>query len=494
MGKLITSICSMHSVDKSKSTTDLDYSQYIDNTFYKSELDEFFDMFYNKKPGYKRGIFIFGKSGVGKSYYLKKYLKEHNYDPIFYEPHEQRNKNNLNLDNTSNTRVNVLNIFKKEKKRVVIVIDKIENMNNGDKSGLSLLIKSLKIKKNKKNTDDNINPIICIGNTNSEKKIKELMETCKVITIDNPTNTIIKTIITKKLGSSFSNKKNIVYINNNYYKLNIFLQYHSLFGNKCASMKKPTILDDSSQSNENAEKSKENELLYSFDEKNTKQIVKNLYTDYYSIYNHKRLINDNDRTIVGLIWYENLSSIFDHISCKKMEKSAQINLYKSILDKICISDLMDRVIFQKQIWFFSEYSSLLKIFYSNWLLHKNIDKHILMNASKDEIIFTKVLTKYSTEYNNYLFLGDLCEKLLIDTKDLFFLFQYLFYLQEKNDDASQTTKTSSQATGQALIDSPGNTNILSEYEELKDKIQTHEITRLDINRMRRFFDFFFREN
>jgi hypothetical protein len=155
---------------------------------------------------------------------------------------------------------------------------------------------------------------------------------------------------------------------------------------------------------------------------------------------------------------------------------------------------MDRVIFQKQIWFFSEYSSLLKIFYSNWLLHKNIDKHILMNASKDEIIFTKVLTKYSTEYNNYLFLGDLCEKLLIDTKDLFFLFQYLFYLQEKNDDASQTIKSSSKANDQSLISSIGNTNILSEYEELKDKIQTHEITRLDINRMRRFFEFFFREN
>ena len=32
---------------------------------------------------------------------LFKNTKEHNYDPIFYEPHEQRNKNNLNLDNTS---------------------------------------------------------------------------------------------------------------------------------------------------------------------------------------------------------------------------------------------------------------------------------------------------------------------------------------------------------------------------------------------------------
>ena len=54
-----------------------------------------------------------------------------------------------------------------------------------------------------------------------------------------------------------------------------------------------------------------------------------------------------------------------------------------------------------------------------------------MNASKDEIIFTKVLTKYSTEYNNYLLLGDLCEKLLIDTKDLSFYFSICFIFKKK---------------------------------------------------------------
>ena len=48
------------------------------------------------------------------------------------------------------------------------------------------------------------------------------------------------------------------------------------------------------------------------------------------------------------------------------------------------------------------------------------------------IRFTKVLTKYSTEYNNYLFIQNLCLILNMDKKDLF---SYFIYLKKifKND-------------------------------------------------------------
>ena len=42
-----------------------------------------------------------------------------------------------------------------------------------------------------------------------------------------------------------------------------------------------------------------------------------------------------------------------------------------------------------------------------------------------EIIFTKVLTKYSTEYNNTIFIQALCNKLMMDKKDLFSFFLHL---------------------------------------------------------------------
>ena len=36
-----------------------------------------------------------------------------------------------------------------------------------------------------------------------------------------------------------------------------------------------------------------------------------------------------------------------------------------------------------------------------------------------EIRFTKILTKYSTEYNNQLFIQNLCQELNLDIKDMF---------------------------------------------------------------------------
>ena len=45
------------------------------------------------------------------------------------------------------------------------------------------------------------------------------------------------------------------------------------------------------------------------------------------------------------------------------------------------------------------------------------------------IRFTKVLTKYSTEYNNILFVQNLCEQLDMDKKDLF---SFFLYMRKKN--------------------------------------------------------------
>ena len=51
-------------------------------------------------------------------------------------------------------------------------------------------------------------------------------------------------------------------------------------------------------------------------------------------------------------------------------------------------------------------SSLLKIFYNNKIFHEeNINK----KEYKKDIRFTKILTKYSTEYNNQIFIQNLCQ-------------------------------------------------------------------------------------
>jgi hypothetical protein len=161
-------------------------------------------------------------------------------------------------------------------------------------------------------------------------------------------------------------------------------------------------------------------------------------------------MNDTDRTIVGLLWHENIIDILNKIPFNK-----SILIYNSILNKICFSDYIDRITFQKQIWQFNEMSSLMKTFYTNFIINKNIDK-LVIDEKLSEIRFTKVLTKYSTEYNNSLFTQELCQKLSLDKKDMFILFIEL-------------------------------RNIYKE-EELYMLLETYEITKLDINRIYRFID------
>ena len=71
-----------------------------------------------------------------------------------------------------------------------------------------------------------------------------------------------------------------------------------------------------------------------------------------------------------------------------------------------------------------EMSSLIKTFYNNNLLINNNYKY-----EKEPIRFTKVLTKYSTEYNNQLFIQGFSQQLNVDKKDLL-----LYFYKNSSDD------------------------------------------------------------
>jgi len=118
------------------------------------------------------------------------------------------------------------------------------------------------------------------------------------------------------------------------------------------------------------------------------------------------------------------------------------------------------VTFQNQIWQFNEMSSLIKTFYNNKKFHDFFkdnhkeDKQKLVKIAN--VRFTKVLTKYSTEYNNLLFIQKMCQKMGIDKKDLFCFFLYL--KKSSNDD---------------------------EMYKMMDDI---EVTKLDVNRIYKYLD------
>jgi hypothetical protein len=186
-----------------------------------------------------------------------------------------------------------------------------------------------------------------------------------------------------------------------------------------------------------------------------KKITQTLIDRPIPIKNHNTVMNETDRTIVALLWHENIID-----TLYKIKKNKSFPLYYKILENICFADYTDRITFQKQIWQFNEMSSLVKTFKNNKLYHETFKKKQKYNPT--EVRFTKVLTKYSTEYNNSLFIQSLCQQLGMDKKDLF---SFFLELKNKYDD----------------------TQLLLLFEN-------YEINKLDINRIYRYLDKYTKEN
>ena len=76
-------------------------------------------------------------------------------------------------------------------------MDDIDGMNNGDKGGINSLIKIIRPKKTKKQKQEELsmNPIICVGNNQVDKKIKELVSQCKYIQLNTPSKEQVAKIL-----------------------------------------------------------------------------------------------------------------------------------------------------------------------------------------------------------------------------------------------------------------------------------------------------------
>ena len=61
---------------------------------------------------------------------------------------------------------------------------------------------------------------------------------------------------------------------------------------------------------------------------------------------------------------ENVIDLFDY----KHSPNETISLYNKLLDNICLSDYIDTIIFQKQLWDLNELSFYIKTIYNNYLL------------------------------------------------------------------------------------------------------------------------------
>ena len=190
-----------------------------------------------------------------------------------------------------------------------------------------------------------------------------------------------------------------------------------------------------------------------------------LSNDYFLLYHGISFQKNLELEPLDVILDDNTFTIFALIisaNRKNYDKYLNLNSFKKLCEQINIKTPSN----------INEFHNIQNSIVE--LIHEKSSKNLittliesfeyLNNQNKpkcvsNEIRFTKVLTKYSTEYNNSLFIQKLCQKLSMDKKDLFAFFNEI---QGKPD----------------II------NLLDNY----------EISKLDVNRIYRYIEKFTKEN
>jgi DNA polymerase III delta prime subunit len=386
----------------------------------------------------KRGVYLCGDPGCGKTQFIKNLLKSIEYDAVLFDAGDIRNKgviDSMTRPNMSDT--NIMSTLTKKRKPIAIIMDEIDGMNSGDKGGINALIKLIRPKKTKKQRNEEVanSPIICISNYHTDKKIKELMKVCLVFELPRIGAPQLHEILRVVMPSISSQCK--TYIATNIQgDLRRIATLHAIYS-KCPTRVSMGLL--------------KTVMFPKCCNDDTKQITTKLFSAPHNIEEHNIIMNETDRTIVGLLWHEN---VIDILQCMD-NRSEAVGMYLQFLANMCFSDYIDRITFQKQIWQFNELSSLMKTFYNSHILH-NSPVHMTGNSILTTVRFTKVLTKYSTEYNNSTFIHNMCQQVGMDKKDMF-----LFFRSLSRDEHSEYRTTLSD---------------------------NYDITKLDISRIDRYLD------
>ena len=160
------------------------------------------------------------------------------------------------------------------------------------KGGINSLIKLIRPKKTKKQKaeDSTMIPIICIGNYHIDKKITEMMKVCTTVELKTPSDKQIDSIVQLLMPTLDSSLKHnmVEFIQGDLRKLtstyNIYKNQQTILKNKIIT----TIFQPK---------------IYNED---TKQITKKLLNNKYGINEHILLMNETDRTSVGLLFHEKI--------------------------------------------------------------------------------------------------------------------------------------------------------------------------------------------
>ena len=108
--------------EKQQQQNCFDYSEILNRTHIVNEIKNIIESFDKRCSDiqYKKGIYIYGSPGCGKTFFVVNLLKQLNYDVIKYDAGDIRNKSlidNITSNNISNR--NVLDMMAGKVKKIV---------------------------------------------------------------------------------------------------------------------------------------------------------------------------------------------------------------------------------------------------------------------------------------------------------------------------------------------------------------------------------------
>ena len=358
-----------------------------------------------EKNNSSKYLYVYGENGIGKTTIIKNILHSLKYNINYIDC----NQNQLTLEELINITDNkdVYSMFFNNVQKSALIMDNINYYLYNDKSYFNNLVKLLK-----KNKIHKFIPFIFINTLHEEKKFTELSKLSYCLKINPPTTIQLKNIIYKLYPKILDFENNtliidniITYLDYKFYKI---LNIEYFYNNNLIELKFDTHTRTSNNSNFNINN-------------NIKILTKNLLQYKYNLQNLD-IINYSDRTSLSLLLHENIIKLFNNNLTHN-----ELKIYKKILDNFIFCDCIDKNIFLYQIWQLNDITYIIKIFYNNFILWEH---NLLKNIGQENIIFTKILTKYSSEYNNFNFIFNNTQLYCTNKKTLLL---HIFTIDNSND-------------------------------------------------------------
>jgi len=347
--------------------------------------------FKNKKVNTKPALLLSGPPGIGKTSLALLLLEELEYDIIEYNASDVRNQKLVKHNLQSIIGKISISSLMGGLKYIGIIMDEVDGMSSGDKGGVSELISFINPNKGKKKKDKvnlhYINPIICICNNESEKKMKDLKKECEHIKFVLPSISELYSYATIIIE-----KENIDISEDDILSIVTFSQ-HDI-------RKMISVIENIKLSLKNNDKKNIQSILDSMEQKHKDTYLLtagfNIMNEYKDIDSTSRIYN-TDKNMIGLIIHEN---IFGFINNYKIDESEKFNIIKTIFQYMSYSDYFDKEIFSNCNYGFHQLNAVYKCCVPSYLLNQ-YNKYSTLKFTSNDIQYTKILSKFSLQYNNY---------------------------------------------------------------------------------------------